>query len=125
MTKHTRSLLLGFATLLVLAGCGAAEPDRELSPQASEGRAVALDKGCAACHGDNGEGGVGPPWIGLAGSTVELEGGGALIADAAYLRRSIVDPQAEIVAGMTVKMPVTELSAGEVEALIAYIQELR
>lgn len=111
--------------MLILAGCGAAEPDRDLSPQAAAGREVALDKGCAACHGSNGEGGVGPPWIGLAGSTVELEGGGTVVADAGYLRRSIVDPEAEVVAGWTVKMPVTELSDDEVNALIAYIQELR
>ena len=125
MTKRTHHLLLGLAALLVLVGCGTSEPDRELSPQAAAGREVALDKGCAACHGDNGEGGVGPPWIGLAGSTVELEGGGAVVADAAYLRRSIVEPEAEIVAGMTVKMPMTELSDGEVAALVAYIQELQ
>lgn len=125
MKKHTQSLLLGLGALLVVAGCGAAEPDRELTPQAAAGREVALDKGCTACHGDNGEGGVGPPWIGLAGATVELEGGGTVVADAAYLRRSIVDPQADTVAGMTVRMPATELSDGEVDALIAYIQELR
>lgn len=125
MTKQAHNLLLGLVALLVLAGCGAAEPDRDLSPQAAAGREIALDKGCAACHGENGEGGVGPAWIGLADSTVELEGGGAMVADAAYLRRSIVDPEAEIVAGMTVKMPLTELSASDVDALVAYIQELR
>ncbi len=124
MTKRIHHLLLGLAALLVLAGCGSAEPDRDLSPQAAVGREVALDRGCAACHGANGEGGVGPEWIGLAGSTVELEGGGAVVADAAYLRRSIVDPEAEIVAGMTVRMPVTELSASDVDALVAYIEEL-
>jgi cytochrome c oxidase subunit 2 len=125
MTRPKRASLIGLAALLILAGCGAAEPDRDLSPQAAAGREVALDKGCAACHGSNGEGGVGPPWIGLAGSTVELEGGGTVVADAGYLRRSIVDPEAEVVAGWTVKMPVTELSDDEVNALIAYIQELR
>jgi cytochrome c oxidase subunit 2 len=125
MTKPGRVLLTGLAALLLLSGCGAAEPDRDLSPQATAGREIALSEGCAACHGSNGEGGVGPPWIGLAGSTVELEGGGAVTADAAYLRRAIVDPEAEIVAGMTVKMPVNELTDGEVDALIAYIQELR
>jgi cytochrome c oxidase subunit 2 len=125
MTKQTQIPLLVLAALLVLAGCSAAEPDRELTPQAAVGREVALDNGCAACHGENGEGGIGPAWIGLAGSTVELEGGGSVVADTAYLRRSIVDPQAEIVAGMTVNMPLTELSDAEVDALITYIEELR
>ncbi len=125
MRNWTKALptLLGF--VMLLGACGSSEADRELSAAAAAGREVALDKGCAACHGDNGEGSIGPPWIGLAGSTVDLEGGGAVVADADYLRRSIVDPQADIVAGMTVKMPVTELSEAQVDNLIAYIEELR
>lgn len=120
-----------FATALVLAalvavgGCGAAEPDRELSELATQGREIALSSGCSACHGDNGEGGVGPAWQGLAGSTVELEGGGAVIADREYLRRAIVDPQADVVAGTSITMPVTELADSEIGALVAYIEELQ
>jgi cytochrome c oxidase subunit 2 len=125
MTKWMRSLLPIMAAALVVAACGSSEPDRELSPAAAAGREVALAEGCAACHGDNGEGSIGPAWIGLAGSTVELEGGGAVVADTEYIRRSIVDPEAEIVAGMTVKMPVTELSDEQIDNLVAYIEELR
>lgn len=123
--EMTRILIPALGLLMLLAACGSAEPDRELSAAATAGREVALSEGCAACHGDNGEGSIGPAWIGLAGSTVELEGGGAVVADTDYLRRSIVDPEAEIVAGMTVKMPVTELSNEQVDSLIAYIEELR
>ena len=116
--------------LLMLSGCGsadsegAAESQKELSVEAAAGREVALSRGCAACHGDNGEGGVGPTWIGLAGRTVELEGGGAVVADTDYLRRSILDPQADTVAGTTLAMPVSDLTDDEVAALIAYIEEL-
>jgi cytochrome c oxidase subunit 2 len=105
-----KTLVPALGLVVILAACGSAEPDRELSAAAAAGREVALSEGCAACHGDNGEGSIGPAWIGLAGSTVELEGGGTVVADTDYLYRSIVDPQAEVVAGTTVKMPVTELS---------------
>jgi len=37
----------------------------------------------------------------------------------------MVDPQAEIVEGVTITMPVSELSEDEIIALIAYIEELQ
>ena len=115
-------LLVGIA--LALSACSGGEPALDLSEAGQEGRAVALDRGCAACHGENGEGGVGPGWLGLFGSTVVLESGESVVADDAYLRRAIVDPASQVVAGSSISMPVTNLSEREVEALIAYIKEL-
>lgn len=107
----------------VLVGCGGDEaPD--LSPLAAEGRSLATERGCASCHGADGGGGVGPAWRGLHGSEVQLEDGTTLIADAEYLTTSITDPDAQIVEGYTVRMPANDLDAGEVEAIVAYIQEL-
>jgi cytochrome c oxidase subunit 2 len=107
--------------VLLLESCGGAG----LSPLAAQGQEIAQASGCAACHGEDAEGDIGPTWHGLAGSTVELEDGRTVIADADYLRRAIVDPDAEIVAGVSIKMPVTNLSEVEVDALIAYIEELQ
>ena len=126
MKKHFQKIVGALAVVtLVLGACGSAEPDRNLSEVAELGREVALSRGCSACHGENGEGGVGPAWVGLAGSTVALEGGGAVVADAEYLRRSMVDPQADIVEGVTITMPGNDLSEPEITALIAYIEELK
>jgi len=125
MKKPMRTLLPVLGFVLVLVACGSDEADRDLSVAAAAGREVALSEGCTACHGDNGEGSIGPAWIGLAGSTVELEGGTSVIADADYLRRSILDPQADVVAGTTIDMPVTDLSEKQVDDLVAYIEELR
>lgn len=67
---------------------------------------------------------MGPAWVGLAGSVRQLESGAEVIADRDYLRRSIVDPNADIVTGYTVRMPVVKLSDDEIDALIAYIEAL-
>ncbi len=126
MKKWFQQTIIGaVAAALAFSGCGGSEPDRDLSELATRGRDVALARGCSACHGENGEGGVGPAWQGLAGGTVALEGGGAVVADGEYLRRAMIDPQAEVVAGVTINMPTTDLSETEITALIAYIEELR
>ena len=124
MERKRSALIILLGIALALSACSGGEPASDLSAAAREGRAVALDRGCAACHGEKGEGGVGPGWRGLFGSAVELEGGASVLADDAYLRQAIVDPDSEVVAGSTISMPVTNLSDREVEALIAYIKEL-
>ncbi len=100
-----------------LAGCS---DDEQLSPEAAFGLEIAQGNGCLACH-DAGR--VGPDWSGLAGSEVLLEDGSTVIADDAYLRRSIREPGAQIVAGYTVSMPENDLTDEEIEAVIAFIKE--
>lgn len=80
--------------------------------------------GCVACHGRNGDGGVGPSWVGRFGSTIELEGGEQVLVDTDYLIRSIQEPNAQRVAGFTVAMPENNLTDAEVSAVVAYIEAL-
>ena len=101
----------------VLAGCSS---DAELSPEAALGLEIAQDNGCLACHQTST---VGPGWSGLADSEVLLADGSTAIANDAFLRRSIKDPGADIVAGYTVTMPENDLTDEEIEAVIAYIRE--
>ena len=79
-------------------------------------------------HGANGQGGIGPSWIDLAGSDVELkvDGGGTetVVADRAYLLRSILDPSAEEVAGYELKMPSNGLTEDQAADVVSYIEEL-
>jgi cytochrome c oxidase subunit 2 len=120
----TGALLTG-ALLTVALGVGACAADEAtLTAEGDRGRQVAADAGCAACHGSDGQGGVGPAWTGLAGSTVELEDGSSVTADDDYLHRAIVDPSADVVSGYTVRMPDNELSDDEATAIVAYIAEL-
>lgn len=110
------------ALVIGAAACGGGESD--LSEVAQRGKDTALSNGCASCHGAQGQGGVGPTWIDLAGSDVELEDGSTVVADDAYLVRSIVDPDAEKVAGYTLPMPVNGLSDAQAADIVAYIKEL-
>lgn len=107
----------------VLGACGGSDGP-PLEPLAAEGREITRNSGCAACHGRNGDGGVGPSWVGRFGTTAELESGEQVLVDADYLTRSIQDPEAEKVAGFTVTMPENNLTVAEVEAVVAYIQAL-
>lgn len=109
----------------VVAACGANDAaGPELSAAAAEGRDIARTNGCAACHGINGQGGPGPAFAGLFGSTVELEDGDTVVADVDYLVESIRDPGAKEVAGYGIVMPTNNLSDAEIDAVVAWIEEL-
>lgn len=115
---------LGLAAL-ALASCGSDDAGTpSLSPDADEGRRIVQSNGCAACHGSNGGGGVGPPFVGLYGGDVELADGTTVVADEEYLRRAIRDPGADVVAGYRMSMPTVDLSDEEVDSVIAFIREL-
>ena len=90
-----------------------------------EGQQLFQDNGCANCHHNDGSG-QGPSLVGLFGSTVPLEGGGTITADMNYLRDSILNPDAHIVAGYQAIMPPFEgqLSEEELVSLIDYIRSL-
>ncbi len=88
------------------------------------GQELSRTKGCSACHGANGEGGLGPAWVGALGSTVTLTDGTQVVVDAAYLTKSIEDPQAQVVSGFSVAMPEQQLTPAEVADLVAYITSL-
>ena len=110
--------------LAVTASCGGDGGSSDLSEAARNGRDLARSNGCAACHGNDGQGGVGPSWVGLPGSERELEDGTTVIADGDYLYRSIADPAAEVVAGYSVRMPSNGLDDDQIADVIAYIEEL-
>ena len=104
--------------------CSGGDDNRTAVPPGAE---VADRVGCAACHGERGEGveGLGPAWVNLFGSTVELEDGNSVVADRAYLERSITEPDAQRVAGFTLQMPPYRLDEADLTALLDYIEGLR
>jgi cytochrome c oxidase subunit 2 len=78
---------------------------------------------CNTCHMP---GGRGPVLANLFGHEVELQGGGKVVADDAYLRESIVQPGAKIVAGYQPLMPPFQgmVSEEQLLQLIAYVKSL-
>lgn len=143
MERRLLVILMGVMTVMVCGVCMLCifpaaflfSPVREIAqangPQISEqggaspssGEALFKQYGCAGCH--NGFG-VGPSLAGIFGETVELADGTTVTVDEAYLRRAILNSQADIVAGYPPIMPKFngQISDEEVTLLIEYIQTL-
>jgi cytochrome c oxidase subunit II len=77
--------------------------------------------GCNACHGARA-----PTMAGLYGSRVQLDNGSFVIADDQYLRESIIEPGAKVVAGYPPIMPTYrgQLSEEQLMDLVAYIKSV-
>lgn len=113
------------------AAAGAALPPSVSPPAVAAGRKVYQTIGCAACHPIdgtnviNGAPAPGPSFKDLFGSTVPLEGGQAVTADAAYIRESIRFPQAKVHRGYTaVQMPNfgTAVTDKDIDNLTAFLK---
>ncbi len=97
-----------------------------------EGRRLAALMGCVACHSTDGTvtGKTGPSWKGLYGAERVFTDKTKGIADAAYLRQSILEPAAKVATGFNqadAGMPsyAGVLTDAQIEALILYIQSLK
>jgi cytochrome c oxidase subunit 2 len=103
-----------------------AEAPRQELTLAQQGERVALERGCMRCHTPDGTPHIGPPWARVYGSTVPLQSGETVVADAAYLTESMMDPRAKIHRGYPPVMPSYQglLSAPEAGALIEYMHAL-
>ena len=103
-----------------------ADPSRGKTP-AEFGDIVRAKRGCNACHSVDGAAGIGPTWKGIWGEKVTLEDGRSVTVDAEYVKKSMMDPAADVVKGFQPIMPPFQgvLSDKEVDALIAYIQSLK
>lgn len=81
---------------------------------------------CSTCHLPDGKG-RGPSYLGLYGSKVRLADGTTIVADDAYIRESILQPTAKIVAGYQPVMPSFQglVTEDQILALTAYIKSLK
>jgi mono/diheme cytochrome c family protein len=96
---------------------------------AAEGRRVSELMGCVACHSTDGTtlGKVGPTWKGLFRRERMFADGSKALADEAYLRESIREPAARVVAGFDKSdtgMPSYEgvITDAQIEALVEYLK---
>ncbi len=86
-----------------------------------EGAKLFATYGCLTCHGQNA-----PSLAGLFGRQQKLDDGSTVLADEEYLRESIINPAAKVVAGYGRLMPSfrAQLSDEQVSALVSYIKTL-
>ncbi len=109
------------------------EPDStasSLTPIEREGQALVQARGCLACHSTDGSPSIGPTYLGLYGRTEKVLTGGKerdQLVDDQYLRRSILDPAADVVQGYQPLMPSQAglLSDAELARIIAYLKTIR
>ncbi len=92
---------------------------------AQKGEALFQQLACVNCHLTDGHGRC-PNLVGVFGSDVKLKGGATVKADAAYVRESILNPQAKIVDGYENIMPTFQglVTEDGVLELIEYVKSI-
>lgn len=93
----------------------------------SEGRALLQQYGCLGCHSLDGSPGAGPTLQGIFGreETVITDGTEReIVVDADYLKRSILEPNADIVKGFQAIMPGFEgrISEDELQTIVEFLR---
>ncbi len=92
---------------------------------AENGAKLFSDLSCNTCHLENGQG-RGPVLKGLYGKQVLITGGQIVTMDDAYIRESVLHPQAKVVSGFQPIMPTFQglVTEEQLLQLIAYIKSL-
>jgi cytochrome c oxidase subunit II len=90
------------------------------------GEKLFAEKACNTCHQGDGKGRA-PSLNGVYGAQVLLADGATVTADDAYIRESILDPKAKIVAGYQPLMPTFQgqMTEEQLLSLTAYIKSLQ
>jgi cytochrome c oxidase subunit 2 len=92
------------------------------------GHEVLEKYGCLGCHSEDGTPRIGPTFKGIRGRSFTVITNGAertITADEAYLRRSILEPGADVVKGFPPVMPPFSLGEEELSAVLEYLEELK
>ncbi len=96
-------------------------------PPADAGKKLFTQRGCASCHSVDGAAGTGPTLKGVFGALQPLTTGQKVLADENYIRESILNPQAKVVAGFEPVMPTFQgrLKDREIGAIIEYLKTIK
>ena len=121
-TQH--SGMIGSVTVLELSEYESWLSGRAVGTSTAKmGESLFQRLGCASCHRPDGAVPA-PSLVGLFGSKVALEGGRTVVADEGYIRESIIDPRAKIVAGYQPVMPTYRglISEDGILQIVAYLK---
>jgi cytochrome c oxidase subunit 2 len=83
-------------------------------------------RGCQQCHSVDGTAKVGPSLLGVFGHVQPLADGSSVTVDENYIRESMLEPMAKVVAGYEPVMPTYQgrLKDPEIMAIIEYLKSL-
>jgi cytochrome c oxidase subunit 2 len=83
-------------------------------------------RGCQQCHSVDGTAKTGPTMLGVFGRSEAMADGTTVVADENYIRESILEPMAKVVAGYEPVMPTYQgrLKDEEITAIIEYFKTL-
>jgi cytochrome c oxidase subunit 2 len=93
---------------------------------AEAGALLYQKRGCVQCHSTDGAGGIGPTFLGSFGNRRKLADASTAEMDENYIRESILNPRAKVVAGFDPVMPTFQgrFKEEELTVIIAYIKSL-
>jgi cytochrome c oxidase subunit 2 len=96
-------------------------------PPEELGKLLFEKQGCNTCHTVDGTPKIGPTWKGAFGKSESFTDGSSGKVDENYIRQSILEPNAKIVAGFAPAMPTYQgkLKDTEIDGIIAYIKSLK
>jgi cytochrome c oxidase subunit 2 len=88
------------------------------------GRKLFQTRGCTQCHSMDGSAKTGPTLLGIFGHSQKLANGTTITVDENYIRESILEPAAQVVAGFEPVMPTFQgrLKDEEITAIIEYLK---
>src|SRR4051812_12503394 len=92
---------------------------------ADNGAKLFQNLACSTCHLENGQGRA-PSLKGAFGKPVQLQNGQTVTVDESYIRESVLNPQAKVVAGFQPIMPTFQglVTEEQLLQLIAYVKSL-
>ncbi|MCC7146282.1 MAG: cytochrome c oxidase subunit II [Phycisphaeraceae bacterium] len=95
-------------------------------PPVEAGLKLFSAKGCTQCHSADGSANTGPTFKNLFGHEVMLTGGQKIVVDEEYIRESILNPSAKVVAGFENVMPPYQgrIKDLEITAMIEWLKSL-
>jgi cytochrome c oxidase subunit 2 len=107
-----------------------AKKEEAAEPQVQDVLVIMKKNGCLNCHTTDGTVEVGPTFKGIFGKTIEVITNGKeheVVVDEEYLKRSMLEPDANVVKGFDAIMPSQKgvLTDEEINAIIEYIKSLK
>jgi len=115
----------GLCLMLIQLGCSSCAKEPK-----SKGLELLEDNGCISCHSVDGTKRIGPTFKGLYGKDVMVtteETKRTIKADRDYLKRSILDPRADVVEGFKPTMPgnfKNTLGEKDLNTILDYLESL-